>query len=1296
MKRTCIFFLIGIFPFLNVIGVNVYRYNPSNQSVTITQGNSITFSIGADDPYGLDFSEWYVGSAYQTTHELQGYYDEDTWSKTFSTVGTFYIYCYVYNINGANSYTWWAITVQEPPIGSVQITSPNGGENWISGSTHAITWSINGNISTIDIQYTVNNGNNWIYIASPSPNSGSYSWVLPANINSSQCKVKIIGYYLSQSTLDLSNSTFTISSNITVTSPNGGESWMIGSSHPITWTSSGISGNVKIEINGNYPSGTWETLFANTANDGSENWTVSGTAGTAKRVQITSLNNTNVSDISNSNFTIVGPTATITSPNGGESYTSGTTHAITWSITGNLASIDLQYTVDNGNNWIYIASPTPSSLTYSWAIPSNINSALCKVKILGYYNSQLVTSDESNSTFTISSNITVTSPNGGESWMIGSSYPITWTSSGISGNVKIEINGNYPSGTWETLFASTANDGSENWTVSGMAGTAKRIQITSNNNTNISDISNNNFTIVGPTATITSPNGGESYTSGTTHAITWSITGNLASIDLQYTVDNGNTWTYIASPTPSSLNYSWSIPSNINSTLCKVKILGYYNSQLVTSDESNSTFTISSNITITSPNGGESWTLGSSHPITWTSSGITGNVKIEINGNYPSGDWETLFASTSNDGTENWTVSGMAGNQKRIKITSTNNSSIADISNNNFSIINSTPTAIVSPNGGEKIGAGTTTNIAWTVNPNIYSIDLQYTTDEGKTWNYIASPAPSSSPYSWSVPQGINSCTCKIKILGYPGPGIPYSDIDYSDNDFSIILTPSNFLTLIWPNGGEVWQKNDAQDITWCSSNNINNVKIELFKNGNLYSIITNSTPNNGVFPYTVTNVIDGTDYKIKISDVNNSSCNDISKKNFIINTGNKTLDFSGILWNISNGYGTPGPDYNYFYNGNELIFKDEIGRLHVKMKNINGSWYCPEIQSQAAFGYGEYIMYIETNPNNIDPRPVFGFFPYKDDNHEIDIELTKWNNEMGTNNCGWYTIQPGTESSKNNFNIDIIGANTSSTHKFNWTSQIVEFQSYAGQSPTINNNLWNYSWSYNGSSSPIPNPDNMKLMINFWLYHGYTPLNNQPNNEIEYIITSVKVPGILSFNQPLKDVAVQNSQSKCFCAENMVLVAGNNSTFFIQNGSSCTIIAGQSIKFLPGTIVQPGGNLHGYIAPNGPWCESENSFMDAENKNEKSQQWNGTTNKNHFINEEPVIFYPNPTKGKVFFDFSSKSPNPSLYLEIVTTFGSRVFSKTITTNTTNSISLDYLANGMYIIKCILDGKVYEYKIVKY
>jgi hypothetical protein len=85
----------------------------------------------------------------------------------------------------------------------------------------------------------------------------------------------------------------------------------------------------------------------------------------------------------------------------------------------------------------------------------------------------------------------------GVKWNRGSSYNITW--SGFSGsNVKIEL---YKGGSLNTtISSSTANDGTEPWTVpSGQTlGTDYKIKITSTSDTSKYDYSDNNFEIYQP------------------------------------------------------------------------------------------------------------------------------------------------------------------------------------------------------------------------------------------------------------------------------------------------------------------------------------------------------------------------------------------------------------------------------------------------------------------------------------------------------------------------------------------------------------------------------------------------------------------------------------------------------------------------------------------------------------------------------------------------------------------------------------------------------------------------------
>jgi hypothetical protein len=93
---------------------------------------------------------------------------------------------------------------------------------------------------------------------------------------------------------------------ITVTFPNGGEIWAAGTNQPITWTSSGVTGPVRIHLSRNGGS-TWTTIIATTSNDGSQAWSVTVPTTTQARIKVVSIAKSDVFDISDADFIITGP-----------------------------------------------------------------------------------------------------------------------------------------------------------------------------------------------------------------------------------------------------------------------------------------------------------------------------------------------------------------------------------------------------------------------------------------------------------------------------------------------------------------------------------------------------------------------------------------------------------------------------------------------------------------------------------------------------------------------------------------------------------------------------------------------------------------------------------------------------------------------------------------------------------------------------------------------------------------------------------------------------------------------------
>lgn len=88
------------------------------------------------------------------------------------------------------------------------------------------------------------------------------------------------------------------------------------------------------------------------------------------------------------------------------------------------------------------------------------------------------------------------------------------------------------------------------------------------------------------------------------------------------------------------------------------------------------------------PNGGESWRILQSDTVRWIGCNIRTKVKIELNRNYPSEQWEVLTDSTDNDGEELLFLSDPLSAHCRVSV-STVGGAVSDISDADFAITSS-------------------------------------------------------------------------------------------------------------------------------------------------------------------------------------------------------------------------------------------------------------------------------------------------------------------------------------------------------------------------------------------------------------------------------------------------------------------------------------------------------------------------------------------------------------------------------------------------------------------------------
>jgi len=816
------------------------------------------------------------------------------------------------------------------PQSYITIISPNGGENWAAGSTQAISW--NDNISEnvkIDLY---KNGLFSSNIISSTASDGTFNWDIPFTQQSSSDYTIKITSVSDTSVTDASNANFTIVGNhITVTSPNGGENWLESEDQLITWTDN-LAGNVQIQL---FKAGIFNSsITTSTPSSGSFVWNPPASIPSSSdyTIKISSVVDGAIFDFSDNPFTIINNNITVTSPNGGENWLIGSPYTITWTddISGEV-KIDL-YKADT--LYSKIAASVASNGSFNWNFAGATPGTDYRIKITSIDQPALF--DLSNNDFTLFAGaITITSPNGGESWQAGETHTITWTDN-IVENVRIDL---YKS---ETFFSvidpSTSTNGIYNWDVplTQEGGSDYKIKISSMINSNVFDLSDSNFNIIQNYITILTPNGGEEWLVGSDYLITW--TDNIREKVEIHLYKAGIFHSVIDGSDPSDGSIAWSIPlEQETASDFTIRISNVNNANIF--DSSDSVFALIHNITVTSPNGGETWQVNTDQTITWADN-LIGNVRIEL---YKGDILNAIIANSEpSRGVYIWNIDPIleAATDYKIKIVSVADASVFDYSDNDFSISGG-EIIITEPSGLEEWQAGSTQLIHWTDNIS-ENVKIELFKAE-EFHSIIQSSTSSDGTFAWSIPfaqEGGSDYKVKISSINNPNA------FDLSDSSFTII---ENYITILTPNGGEIWVIGEYNLITW-KDNIAGNIEILLLKNDTPISVIEGEGTSDGSKTWlTPSSVQPGFDYKIQISSIDYSDINDFSDADFTITDVTNARESFSVFpdtYELAQNYPNPfNPSTTIYYalpeaGEVELVIYDVLGNQVINYKDSQTAGY--------------------------------------------------------------------------------------------------------------------------------------------------------------------------------------------------------------------------------------------------------------------------------------------------------------------------------------------------------------------
>ncbi len=235
-------------------------------------------------------------------------------------------------------------------------------------------------------------------------------------------------------------------------------------------------------------------------------------------------------------------------------------------------------------------------------------------------------------------------------------------------------------------------------------------------------------------------------------------------------------------------------------------------------------------------------------------------------------------------------------------------------------------------------------------------------------------------------------------------------------------------------------------------------------------------------------------------------------------NPEQREIVFSGESWLVKASSVPVGPGPNLFSDSAENVYVDSQGRLHLRLAQRAGRWYCAEVISTRPVGYGTYTITLAPIPA-LDPRVVFGAFTYADaqrETREMDLEIKASGKTSDPTNAQ-YVLQPWDRPG--HLRRLTLPSGVPTTHTIRWEQGRVEFRGYRGERVSDSDEI--DRWVFTG---PVPRADTtaIRFRFNLWLDGGPPP----DGREVELVVESFRYEPAASDSSTPNPAAVLNGAS--------------------------------------------------------------------------------------------------------------------------------------------------------------------------
>lgn len=171
--------------------------------------------------------------------------------------------------------------------------------------------------------------------------------------------------------------------------------------------------------------------------------------------------------------------------------------------------------------------------------------------------------------------------------------------------------------------------------------------------------------------------------------------------------------------------------------------------------------------------------------------------------------------------------------------------------------------------------------------------------------------------------------------------------------------------------------------------------------------------------------------------------------------------------------------------------------------------------------------------------------------------------------------------------------------------------------------------------------------------------------------------------------IVMSGGESDCFNALQTITVAGGGTTVDFESGSTVDLIAGQSIRFLPGFHSHNGSQMNAWITTDGTFCEGGPAPIVAQPESKSS--YYDEVPENSVGTQKLVKVFPNPNNGTFTLELTNFE---NAIVSVYSISGAKLLQVAVNAPSMLPINLPNLVNGIYFLKVNDSDKQYVTKFI--